>query len=127
MLAKVDIEELRNTAREAGEAISRHEIAERKKANLKKVGRTYKTRNSYSCPEKSSDYWWVYEKVTHMDGEGFLHTFCFQTDKNGQICVEEDRFAYHMQYGSPIKSAEFGRAWAKVVDRINAQTKMLAR
>lgn len=114
------IETLRETSRKAQEAISEIETLARREANGPKVGKFYKTRNSYSCPEKPSDYWWVYEKVTRMDESGFLYTTQFQTDKHGKIFIEPDHYAYHMQYGTEIKPAVFSRAWAKLIEDIDA-------
>lgn len=114
------LETLQDTARKAGEKIERIETARRREANGTKVGKFYKTRNNYSCPKKASDYWWQYEKVTRMDSRGFLRTLQFQTDSYGTVHVEFEHYAYHMQYGTEIKKAEFDRAWKTMQAKIKA-------
>src|SRR5581483_1710586 len=103
------LSELEATARAVGEKIDAIKTKERKAANQKKVGRYYKTRNSYSCPENPSDYWWLYAKCTRMDNEGFLYAFKFQTDKYGKIEIESDAHSYHMQHYDPCTKAEFDK------------------
>lgn len=108
------LEVLKARARNIGEQIGAIEDAARRDTNGKKVGKFYKTRNNYSVPSKPSDYWWLYECVTRMDDGGFLWTMAFQTDKNGTISIEPERYAYHMQYGTEITKAEFDRAWMRL-------------
>jgi len=107
------LKELKAEARRIGEQIDEIETAARRETNNKKVGRYFKTRNSYSCPEKPSDYWWLYAKCTRMNDDGFLYAFNFQTDRYGKMEVEPDRHSYHMQDYSPCSKAEFKRAWRK--------------
>lgn len=117
------LEQLKDTARKAGDAIYRMEVAERKKANAAKIGQVYKTRNSYSCPEKPSDYWWLYAKVTHMDADGLLWTKDFQTDCRGDINIRLSHMGYHMQGWTKITQAEFDRAWKRLRETITAAMK----
>ncbi len=53
-------------------------------------GRYFKYRNCYSCPEKPSDYWWLYAAVTGVK-DGSAHSLQFQTDKYGQVIVETEK------------------------------------
>ena len=114
------IEELQEVARKAGDAIGKIQTAERRAANGSKVGKVFKYRNSYSCPEKPSDYWWLYSKVTRMDSDGFLYTMQFETDKSGDIRVNFDRYSYHTQGHTEIKPVEFKRAWTKLFRKLKA-------
>lgn len=36
------------------------------------VGKTYKYRNSYSCPESDADYWWMYMRVAGASENGLV-------------------------------------------------------
>jgi len=114
------LEVLRKQARDAGEAISKIETEKRRKAHAKLVGRSYRYRNSYSCPEKPSDYWWMYTKVTSMDDDGYLRGLQFQVDRDGNIMIEFAHYLYHHLNGGyePIKTVEFDRAWEAMVEKI---------
>lgn len=113
------IDTLRETVRAAGEKLSQIESAAFRKVNGKKVGKTFKTRNNYSCPEKPSDYWWVYVAVTRMDEFGLLYATEFQTDSRGNIFLRLDQCVFHLQsdYKS-IPAIEFHRAAKKMQEKI---------
>lgn len=108
------IEQLAEISRDAQERIEKIKSAERRADNGKKVGKYFRTRNNYSCPEKPSDYWWVYAKITKMDDAGYLYMTEFQIDKNGDINVRFDHYAYHMQGWTEIKRAEMLKAWKRL-------------
>lgn len=108
------IEALQEQARSIGEKIGEIEDAKRCAENSKKVGRYFKTRNSYSCPEKPSDYWYVYAKVTRMDESGYLHATQFQIDRNGDVNIRFDQHSYHMLGWTEIKRAEMLKAWKRL-------------
>lgn len=78
------------------------------------VGKCFKCRNCYSCPEKESDYWWLYLCITGIDAEGAVEGVKFQTDKNGKLKVEQETLFMHdgtMQSGYvEITDAEFKKA-----------------
>jgi hypothetical protein len=112
------VDELTKIACEAQEKLAAIKAEEFRRANAPKVGKTFKTRNNFSCPEKPSDYWWLYSKVTRMDNDGMLYATYFQTDKYGNISVCFDHYAYHMQGHQQIPAAEFNRAWKKMVAKV---------
>ncbi len=112
------IEQLRDTARKAQEAIGEIEAKERREKNAKLVGKTFRMRNSYSCPEKPSDYWWIWAKCTRMDKSGFLWAFKFQTDRYGSITISPDEYSYHMQHYDLVSPAVYDRAWRKLQAKI---------
>jgi len=114
------IEALRKTARRAQEAIGEIETVARRKENAKKVGKFFKTQNSYSCPEKPSDYWWLYAKCIRMDEDGFLYSFQFQTDKNGCLDIRPEHYSYYLNGFSEIPKTEFERAWKTLLEKLNS-------
>lgn len=61
------------------------EDAEQELERKKYDGKHFKFRNPYSCPEKDSDYWWVYYRVFVKDDELFAASF--ETDSNGEIKI----------------------------------------
>lgn len=88
------------------------------------VGRYFKYRNSYSCPQKASDYWWLYARTDRLDRAGTLHGVTFQIDSRGEITVAPQRFMWQL-FGDgskyqPITRAEFQRAWTRTQRAIKA-------
>jgi len=77
------------------------------------IGTCYKYRNSYSCPSKPSDYWWLYMRVDQIK-DGMLRCFEFQTDRDGNIRIEQDRAIYDTSLSSEyvkIPLREFAKQW----------------
>lgn len=118
-----NLETLQKQAREIGEKISDIESTATRKANQAKVGKFFRTRNSYSCPEKPSDYWWLYAEVTRMDEYGMLYVTEFQTDKNGDINIRFDQCHHHMQHWVSSSRAEFHMAWARMLAVVKGITR----
>lgn len=90
----------------------------------KLIGTCYRVRNNYSCPEKPSDYWWLYRKLLSHDGKT-VATLDFQTDKYGAVEIKNDRrYVYHSTedlFGSGwirIGEAEFNREYRDALKRI---------
>lgn len=113
------LEELKRIAKSAGDEISRIEVRERVAEANSLLGRCFKYRNSYSCPEKPSDYWWLYLRVVGVDKFGGLECFEFQIDKYGDLSVRPKRHAYLSITGyTTIRLTEFSRAWESFTNRI---------
>lgn len=62
------------------------EIPQKKKL----IGNFYKYRNSYNCPAKPSDYFWVYIHIIGLKGITLVGN-TFQTDKYGKCDFETER------------------------------------
>lgn len=114
------VEHLRKIAGEAQDKLWRIEADRRRKENGPKVGKTFRTRNNYSCPEKPSDYWWLYAKVTRMDEGGLLYATTFQTDRYGQITIQYDNCIHHAQYYSACPVGQLNKAWRALVKKLPA-------
>ena len=98
------------------------EDTERECEALKLVGTYWKYRNCYSCPEKDSDYWWMYMKVVKTDGRGHLTTFDFQTDKDGNVSTRQNGYQHVLLLKSgyvAISEAEFTRAWDLMLSHLH--------
>ena len=50
------------------------------------IDKCFRYKNSYSCPEKPEDYWWVYSRVMGLD-ETALIVDSFQQDSFGKITI----------------------------------------
>lgn len=116
MTRKQELQAVINQARSELNEIEEAELAE-SMATL--LGKFFKYRNSYSCPEDEADYWWLYQ--TYVDLHGTVMCVEFQTDKFGKFEVERKE-AFHMPYGKmlPIKAGEFYTAWEKAVSDATA-------
>lgn len=100
------------------------EAAERYEKAKKLIGKSFRYRNSYSCPEGEKDRWWLYMRVTGVSKDGFLTVFSFQIDKDGQITIEpEKRRMHESNLGEPITLKKFRHAWKILVRGINYRAK----
>lgn len=110
--------ELEKQISDARNKLYKIEIQERIKENLALVGTFYKVRNNYSCPEKKSDYWWLYIHVIGIDKEtGWLLTRQIQKDKYGEVsfrCSENRVGLSILSGGKKITKSE----WSKIVNKI---------
>lgn len=107
------IEEKENAekaARLANERLHKIRDAERRDENKHLAGKAFRMRNSFSCPEKPSDYWWYYSKVQSVDSAGMLTVFTFQIDRYGSHDVKVEKHVYSV-YGDSISLAQFNKAW----------------
>lgn len=106
-----ELKRLQAERKRVNERIGAIEMAARDKENTALVGRCFKFRNSYSCPEKPSDYWWLYLVVLKA-AKGGLYTFEFQTDRHGEFDIKPRGFHYNIgdDY-QQISRTEFDRAW----------------
>lgn len=77
------------------------------------VGKMYRYRNSYSCPEDEADYWQLYTKVLSSNDHGSLSVLNFQTDKDGRAEIEITLgVACSFGYRDEIGADEFNEALA---------------
>lgn len=96
------------------------ENADRDERNKKFVGRYFRYRNCYSCPEKSSDYWWMYFRVIGVR-EGYLLVQKFQNDNRGRITIEtDDMFSVMLDGTQEIKKQQYEKAFAKTMEAASA-------
>jgi hypothetical protein len=66
------------------------ENKEAEEKTLPMVGKCFRVRNSYSMPQKQSDYWWLYRRVIRARGST-LWVDEFQSDCHGQITVMREK------------------------------------
>jgi len=112
-------EQLERQARAVNQKLHAIRDAERYAENEALVGKTFRYRNNYSCPEKPSDYWWLYARVQGIDSSGYLTVFCFETDKYGAVKISTDKYRFHMNDGyQPVSVAKFNKAWRDLQRKI---------
>ena len=87
-------EELQSVIRKTAAQLQRIENRERYGEAIGLLGKCFRTRNNYSCPEKPSDYWWLYIRVTRVATDGSLYAFEFEVDKNGAIRINPLQYMY---------------------------------
>lgn len=107
------------------------ELIEKHYPEFKKLeGTFYKTRNNYSCPEKPSDYWFLYTKITEIKPDDVYDTrgngvachfkgWSFQTCKYSNFSVEQEKRGYVHSLGKQITEQEFIEAWNKAMSALD--------
>jgi hypothetical protein len=116
-----ELKELERQRKAISERIGEIQQAEDEKKSAQFVGRYFRYRNCYSCPEKASDYWWLYFKVTGYEGRR-LTGYSFQRDKYGKSEFDPNAGAYHFLEGyEEIDAAQFVRARAKFLAALNVE------
>lgn len=112
-------EDLINERRRLSDEIHKIENKERRDENAKLVGKFFKYRNNYSCPEKNSDYWFLYSTFTKQDSVGYLRELSFQTDKYGDGSFKVEKFSSGPLGGSvEISKKEFNAALKRFQKRV---------
>lgn len=92
----------------------------RKEKNQKLVGKYFKYRNCYSCPQTDADYWFLYSVFTAIDSDGYLTKLQFEIDKDGQGSFQIHEFSDGPLQGSvEISKAEYQRALKKFKKRVS--------
>ncbi|MBS0251476.1 MAG: hypothetical protein JSS54_17620 [Proteobacteria bacterium] len=110
------LDELRQKAWAARDALAEAERAEKDRQNAKLVGHTFKARNSYSCPEGPKDYWPLYGLVLSAE-DGGVWMFEFQRDKYGKFEIEPNVLRPSLFHGyEEIPRRSFDAAWRKFSD-----------
>lgn len=82
-MTKIQLQKIGSVCRDE---IHKRELLGREK-NLKGfVGKCYKYKNCYSCPQEEKDYWWLYIRVKEVK-DGCLVCQTFQKDSYGKIII----------------------------------------
>jgi len=79
--------QLERVGRICWDEIQKREELKKEKVLKEFIGKYYKYKNSYSCPESATDYWWLYVRVKEIKD---YHLVCqtFQKDKYGKIMID---------------------------------------
>lgn len=99
---------LREEARKLMDCANALEVAETNASNAALVGRAFKYRNCYSCPESESDYWSLYQLVLSAN-DGCLQVLRFERDKYGKAEATKDVTSGYT-LGEEITLDEFAKA-----------------
>ncbi len=82
------------------------------------IGRCFKRHNSYSYPKSDADKWWIYRRITGVDGSS-LHATSFQVDINGKIEIEVTDAFNSVTGWQEISESEYQSAWADTLHAAN--------
>jgi hypothetical protein len=87
--------------------------------SAKFIGRFFKYRNCFSCPEKESDYWWLYFKVTANESR-WSKGFDFQRDRDGRVSTDPValRVLSNNDGWVEITKGEWDAAWSDCLRRL---------
>lgn len=110
-----------NTLKEArDEAIN-------KPKRLALVGKCFKYRNNYSCPDKPSDYWWMWVMVVGESEIGWPITVQTERDKYGRVFVKRDEVGWSDGTPGggyiPVTRREYDRAVAAILRHATKMSK----
>ncbi len=115
-------DELKSIIDKARSELREIEDVESAKKNKAFVGKFFKYRNSYSCPEPN-EYWWLYLAVTGMSEDGNLETWNFQKDHLGQIEIEQNILKPDVSDNYvEIRPTEFWKAYDGLLAELNSRT-----
>lgn len=112
-----NLEDLKKQEKAIREEVWALEQIESEKRNAALVGRCFRYRNSYSCPEPW-EKWWLYVKVTGVRGN-YLETFRFQDDLQGHIEIESQSWSSPNLVGEEITLEEFQAEWQNLLTKMN--------
>lgn len=93
------------------------------------LGKHYRYRNNYSCPEKPEDYWYTYARADYHQGRTFYGR-AFQTDSNGsfRFDLEYSFYPANEDMGwEEISAAQFAAAFAEQSNRLTVGFVTLAQ
>lgn len=92
-------------------------------------GKCFKKQNHYSCPEKPSDYWFLYHKVVKITPKDVYNTggqgvacrykgWSFETCKYKRFNVDMNQIGYIHHIGEEISEEEFNSAFNKALSKL---------
>lgn len=123
--------QLRDKINKYNQAYWKLEEAENERDAKKFIGKCFKYRNCYSCPEKPSDYWWLYGVVIEAE-DGSVELFYFQKDSHGQFTTGKHE-NWSIRGGKlhegwiPITANELVGEWNKHVKEIESKWNAFSR
>lgn len=87
----------------------------------KYIGKSYKSLNNYSCPEKDSDYWYEYYYVTESVTNSFLvDVINFSTDSLGSMQLRTQALSINsIDYWEEITKDEYLAAFLLFAESIS--------
>ena len=88
------------------------------KINADLLGKCYKFKDCYSCPEKESDYWYVYKQYLRLEGREIL-ALCFYVDKYDKISLSLMREHGDLSGWTEIGLQEFWDEWLNLKTKIS--------
>ena len=120
--------QLQNIINEARNELSEIEDAEKTQEHEKYVGRFFKYKNSYSCPETEKDYWWIYATILKTEDCG-VRMFSFEIDSYGTFEIKPNEWHVSFPYVEwiEIDKAEYMKAWNSFYAKISKMNKKEAK
>lgn len=115
------LEELNEQIRALADERDKITIAAAQKEAQAHVGKHFKCRNNYSCPETEADYWYEFVRIVSTDEDGTnLIAFRFATDSRGTtwITPSEPLYVGALCGYDEITKGAFDVEWAALQQRI---------
>jgi hypothetical protein len=113
--SKEELYEIINAAKEELAVIETNEYLE---TNKSLVGKCYKCKDCYSCPQNENDFWWDYMKVTGTNNEGDMEVFVFYKDAQERINITPNETYSNLAHYTEITPEEFDSAWINLLSSL---------
>lgn len=121
MLITRETEQLRHTIQRAHERLREIEDAEREDRNATLVGKYFRFRNSYSCPDTADDYWWLYLHITGISENGWLEYWSFEQDSLGKTIIYSNQSMSRVTSDyQKISASHFWSRWCDILEYLCA-------
>ena len=85
--------------------------------NRSLLGKCFRFRNCYSCPEGPGDYWFLYSRVDHLDEGGSPCGISVQKDMDGRITIQANDRVY-ITGAEEITASKFNKEVAVIEQEI---------
>ena len=118
-LRELTTDQLRTAHQEIRDEIWEREHVDRRESNAQLIGNCYRYRNNYG---RDCEGWWLYHRVTHIDGKGQLHGISFQDDTQGKMS-HEISYMSESSLGDPITREEWDTAFSEFRKQMEARSR----
>lgn len=114
-MTESELIKIRDAGIAASNALREIEQARDTEEHRKLIGKCFKYRSSYSCPESEADYWWDWSMVTGLDEHGGMVAFRFSRDCDGEIRIHPVEHFMVLSGHQKCGKDEFAQAWHRVL------------
>ena len=116
-LNKMTTKQLNSLFVSARDIIQDREAIERAKGLKQYLGKYFKYRNSYSCPEKLTDYWWLYYHAYEIKNNHLCFR-SFEKDSRGKTLLNDsDEWSCIVSAMIEITKEEFDTALKDILQQ----------
>jgi hypothetical protein len=116
-LEKMPSSRLRQISSKIRNILMKKEAVAKTKVLKKYVGKYFKAKNCFSCPESEEDYWTIYIHVLGLTEDGWLDFVSFQKNIHDNISIDRSTLPNVSGWTSSTQE-EFNSALSKIMDEL---------